>query len=88
MGEAYFNLQRYEEAIQSFKKMHDQSEVHRLLASSYGLLGQVSEARYHASQVLAVHPEFSLEHWRTVPPYKTTEQLDRLVEGLQIAGLK
>jgi TolB-like protein/Tfp pilus assembly protein PilF len=88
MGEAYFNLQRYEEAIQSFKKMHDQSEAHRLLASSYGLLGQVSEARHHASQVLAVHPEFSLEHWRTVPPYKTTAQLDRLVEGLQIAGLR
>jgi tetratricopeptide (TPR) repeat protein len=88
MGEAYFNLQRYEEAIQSFKRMHDQSEAHRLLASSYGLLGQVSEARYHASQVLAVHPEFSLEHWRTVPPYKTTAQLERLVEGLQIAGLR
>jgi TolB-like protein/tetratricopeptide (TPR) repeat protein len=88
MGEAYFNLQRYEEAIQSFKRMHDQSEAHRLLASSYGLLGQVSEARHHASQVLAVHPEFSLEHWRTVPPYKTTAQLERLVEGLQIAGLR
>lgn len=88
VGEAYFNLQRYEEAIQSFKKMHDQSEVHRLLASSYALLGQIPEAQYHASQVLAVHPEFSLEHWRTVPPYKTTEQLDRLVEGLQIAGLR
>jgi adenylate cyclase len=88
LGEAYFNLQRYEEAIQSFKKMHDQSEAHRLLASSHALLGQISEARYHAAQVLSVHPEFSLEHWRTVPPYKTAEQLDRLVAGLQIAGLK
>jgi tetratricopeptide (TPR) repeat protein len=88
LGEAYFNLQRYDEAIQSFKKMHDQSEAHRLLASSHALLGQISEARYHASQVLAVHPEFSLEHWRTVPPYKTTDQLDRLMEGLQIAGLR
>jgi adenylate cyclase len=37
---------------------------------------------------MVVHPEFSLEHWRTVPPYKNPEQLERLIEGLQIAGLK
>jgi adenylate cyclase len=52
------------------------------------MLGQLAEARYHAAQILAVHPEFSLEHWRTVPPYKNREQLDRLIEGLQIAGLR
>jgi TolB-like protein/class 3 adenylate cyclase/Flp pilus assembly protein TadD len=88
LGEAYFNLGKYDQAIETFKKMHDQSEAHRLLASSYGLLGHVNEARYHAGQVMVVHPEFSLEHWRTVPPYKNPEQLERLIEGLQIAGLK
>jgi TolB-like protein len=88
LGEAYFNLGKYDQAIETFKKMHDQSEAHRLLASSYGLLGRVNEARYHAGQVMVVHPEFSLEHWRTVPPYKNPEQLERLVEGLLIAGLR
>ena len=88
LGEAHFNLCQYEQAIEIFRKMHDQSEAHRLLAASHGLLGQLEEARRHASQVLAVHPEFSLEHWRTVPPYKNPEQLERLVEGLKIAGLR
>jgi len=88
LGEAYFNLGKYEQAVEALQKMHDQAEAHRLLASSHAMLGQLAEARYHAAQILAVHPEFSLEHWRTVPPYKNREQLERLIEGLQIAGLR
>jgi adenylate cyclase len=88
LGEAYFDLANYEEAIQNLKRMRDQSEAHRLLAASHALLGRMSEARYHADQVLAVHPGFSLDHWRTVPPNKNVEPLDRFIEGLRIAGLR
>lgn len=87
LGEAYFDLTRYGEAIHTLKSMNDHSEAHRLLASSYALLGQMTEARYHASQVLVVHPDFTLDHWRTVPPNKNTEPLERFIEGLRIAGL-
>ncbi len=88
LGEAHFSLCNYEEAIRTLKKMHDQSEAHRLLAASHALLGQMAEARHHAAKILAVHPEFSLDHWRTVPPYKNPERIERLIAGLQIAGLR
>jgi len=87
-GEAYFSLGNYEEAIRLLKKMHDPSEAHRLLASSYALLGNVIEARHHANQVMAVHPDFSVEHWRTIAPYKTSDTVERFIEGLRRAGLR
>jgi adenylate cyclase len=88
LGEAYFNLERYDDAIRTFTKMHDQSEGHRLLAASHAWLGRMAEARYHAAQVLAVHPDFSLEHWHSVLPYKNHEQFERLIGGMRIAGLR
>jgi adenylate cyclase len=88
LGEAYFNLSKYDQAVHTLERMHDQSEAHRLLASSHAMLGDLPKARQHAAQVLAVHPDFSLEHWRTVPPVKNPEFLERFIEGLRLAGLR
>ncbi len=88
LGEAYFHLRDFEQAIATLQKMSDPSEAHRLLASSYAHLGLMEEARHHARQVMMVHPDFSIEHWREVPPYKHTEQVEVLIEGLQKAGLE
>jgi TolB-like protein/class 3 adenylate cyclase len=88
LGEAYFDLCRYAEAIPVLKKMRDQSEAHRLLAASHALLGEMTEARYQATQVLAVHPDFSLDHWSTMAPIKDREALERFIEGLRAAGLR
>jgi hypothetical protein len=68
--------------------MQDKSEAHRLLAASHALLGQLEQAHHHAQQVLAIHPNFSIEHWRTVPPNKHDEQIELFMEGLRRAGLK
>ena len=73
-GEAYFNLCKYDEAIQTVQKnarpiRGAQTVGIELTRCSVNL----PEARHHAAQVLAVHPDFSLEHWRTVPPYKNPE---------------
>ena len=87
-GEAYFSLGDYDEAIRLLKKMHDQSEAHRLLASSYALLGRSTEARYHADQVMIVHPDFSVDHWRTIAPYRSTDTVERFIAGLRKAGLR
>ncbi len=87
-GEAYFSLGNYEEAIRLLQKMHDQSEAHRLLASSYALLGRTTEAHHHADQVMAVHPDFSVDHWRTIAPYRSSDTVERFIEGLQRAGLR
>ena len=63
------------------------SEAHRLLASSYAHLGQMKEAQDHAKQLLQIHPNFSIAHWRNVPPNKNPEELDLFIEGLCKAGL-
>jgi adenylate cyclase len=88
LGEAHFHIGDYAATIETLKKMRDQSEAHRLLASSYAHLNQMSEARHHAEQVLRAHPNFSIAHWRTVPPDKDPAQLERFIDGLRIAGLK
>jgi tetratricopeptide (TPR) repeat protein len=88
LGEAYFHLGDYEETVGTLHKMRDQSEAQRLLASSYAHLGQMKEARYHAKQLLRIHPDFSIAHWRNVPPNKNLEELEVFIEGLRKAGLK
>lgn len=88
LGEAHYCIGDYEAAIQSLKKMRNQSEAHRILASCHGLLGQINEAQYHAAQVRLTQPDFSIEHWQTVPPFKSPEPLERFIHGLALAGLK
>ncbi len=88
LGEAHFHIGDYGATIETLKKMRDQSEAHRLLASSYAHLNEMDEARRHAGQVLQTHPNFSIAHWRTVPPDKDPVQLERFIDGLRKAGLK
>jgi adenylate cyclase len=88
LGEAQFDLGQYEDAIGTLHRMRDQSEGHRLLAASYALSDRLEEARYHAQQVMSVYPDFTIEHWRTVPPDRNPEPLERFLEGLRKAGLK
>ena len=88
LGDAYFHLGEYEKTIQTLRRMRDNSEGHRLLAASHALLGQSDEAERHARAVMEVHPNFTVEHWRKVPPNKYPEDLEVFVEGLRKAGLR
>ena len=88
LGEAQFHVGEYEKTIETFKRMHDLSEAHRMLAATNALLGRMDQAHRHAEKVLTVHPDFSISHWRTVPPYKSPEPLERFFDGLRLAGLK
>jgi adenylate cyclase len=88
LGDAYFHNGNYAEAIGALKRMRDQSEAHRLFAASYALLGEQDLARHHAQEVMRVHPNFTIEHWRKVPPLQHPEDLDLYVKGLRTAGLR
>lgn len=88
LGDAYFHLGEYEKTIQTLLKMRDQSEGHRLLASSYALLDRMGEARRHATALMEAHPNFTIDQWRKVPPNKYPEDLEIFVEGLRKAGLR
>ncbi len=87
LGDAQFNLGRYEEAIHTLTRMRDPTEAHRLLAATHALLGNLDEARRHAAEVRRAHPGFTLADWRQVPPDVDTSTLERYFEGLRLAGL-
>ena len=89
LADAYFVLADYERTISTLQRMQVQSEAHRMLAASHGLLGNLTQARCHASQVRRVNPNFSVAHLSKVAPYREgAPQLKALIEGLRRAGLK
>jgi TolB-like protein len=88
LGDAYFDLGDYEQTVRTLRKMRDQSEAHRLLAASYAHLGHGTEAGYHAEKLLAVHPDFSIAHWRRVSADRNRDSVNRLLEGLIKAGVR
>lgn len=88
LGEAYFDMQDYEQAIRTLNQMHDKTEAYRMLTASNALLGRVGDARQYARQLLLTHPEFTLAHWANVPPDRNPEPRERLIEGLKTAGIK
>ncbi|MEO0369932.1 MAG: tetratricopeptide repeat protein [Pseudomonadota bacterium] len=87
LGEAYFDMTDYEEAIRTLTQMRDKTEAYRMLTASNALIGRMDEARRHASQIHATHPEFTLQHWENVPPDRNPEPRERLIEGLKKAGV-
>jgi adenylate cyclase len=87
LADAFFGLERYEDAISAVRRMKDPGQGHRLAAASLAHLGRIDEARSHAERVLARQPDFSVARWAEVPPEKIPERLDRLISGLRMAGL-
>ena len=87
LGGAYFNLKRYDEAIDTLLYMHNPTEGRRLLAACYGQLGKESEAKEQAAKVIEAHPNFSLDRWASVQPDKFSDDVEHFVEGLKKAGL-
>ncbi len=87
LGGAYFNLKRYDEAIETIHKMQNPTEGRRLLAASYAHLGRIAEAKAEAEQVLKAHPNFSVDHWAAVQPDKYEDDVQHFKEGLEKAGL-
>jgi len=88
LGEAYFDMSDYDEAIRTLNRMRDKTEAYRMLTASSALQGRMEEAQAYAEQVLNTHPEFTIAHWANVPPDRNPEPRERLIEGLRKAGLK
>ncbi len=91
LGHAYFLTERYEEAIEIFKRVLDRNPnflpAHAYLAASYSALGRHEETRAEAAEVMKLSPQTSLEAWRERLPYKDQAVLERLFDGLRKAGV-
>jgi adenylate cyclase len=80
--EARAPLQRYLSRYPNFLP------AHLILAAVYSELGQVTEARAEAAEVLRINPKFSLEVHKQRMPIKDPAVLERHLAALRKAGLK
>lgn len=88
LGRAYFVARRYDEAIDSFRKIDtpDQSH-HAFMAAADALAGRIDAARNHAHVVLKLAPDFSVTQYMTTMHYKLQTDREHHIEGLRTAGL-
>jgi TolB-like protein len=86
-ADALFNLERYQEVIETARLMQDPTEADRLVAASYALTGAFEKAREHAAFVLRKHPEFRIGAWIARQPDSKSEECQRFAAGLRLAGL-
>jgi tetratricopeptide (TPR) repeat protein len=93
LGHAYFLTGRYEEAIETLKRVLDRNPyflpAHFYLAASYSEIGREEEARAEVVEIERLKsPQDSLEARRQRFPYKDQAVLERLFDSLRKAGLK
>jgi len=88
---AHFQLEEYEQAVEVLKRRlvrKPESDISRvLLASLHGHMGNLEASRAEWAEVLRINPEYSLEHRRTILPYKNPADFEQLVDGLRKANL-
>lgn len=91
MGHAYYMLGDYEQAIKVSKKgLHlDPSLFGALvtLAGSYAHLGRDADARRSVDELLQCIPRYNLRALRKNPMFVRPELIEKLVEGMRLAGL-
>lgn len=91
MGHAYYMLGNYEQAIEVSKKglQLDSSNYGSMvtLAASYARLDRQAEAKRHVDQLLRLIPRFNLRALRKNPMFLRPEHIDKLVEGMRLAGV-
>jgi adenylate cyclase len=92
VGTAYAVAGRYEEArvpLQRYLSRYpNRLHVHLMLAAVYSELGQATEARAEAAEVLRLNPKFSLEVHKQRMPIKDLAVLEQHIAALRKAGLK
>ena len=92
LGQAYFVLRQYDEAINTFQRgiaSNPASErLHVWLAASYAQSGDLDSAAWEADNILASNPDFSVARMQQAFPFKDPAEIKHFVDGLRLAGLK
>jgi TolB-like protein/DNA-binding winged helix-turn-helix (wHTH) protein/Tfp pilus assembly protein PilF len=92
MGEIYFNLHDYENAIKQFEhalgRNPDAQEPRLWLTASYAHVGRIGDANWQLEQIRLDDPDITIAGVESVIPFIDPTQLKHLVDGLNKAGLK
>lgn len=91
LGQAYFILGRYAEAIDAFSRVLESNpaaeRVHLWMAAAYAQTGRKDAAAWEIDQARASNADLSLDRIRHAYPFKNPSDLEHLVAGLRKAGL-
>lgn len=91
LGQAYFILGRYDEAINTFKQgielLPTSERLHLWLAATYAQAGMIDEAQWQANEVIELNPDFSLQRMVQAYPFKYAGDLANVIDALRKAGL-
>ena len=91
LGRAQFAQRKYDQAEVNFLRrlIHSpRSDMSRaFLASLYGHTGRLEEARQMWREMKDINPGFSLQHYRSVVPYRDPTWFEHFEGGLAKAGL-
>lgn len=83
---ASYSIGLYEQALDYVARMKDRAPADRLAAASWGMLGDTRKARQFIRRTYAVHPNFDLDSWMAIVPFKEEWQRQHYYEGLKKAG--
>jgi TolB-like protein/Tfp pilus assembly protein PilF len=91
VGQCYFAMGRYEEAIAAFRQALDRNPLSERellwLAAAYALAGRLADAQWTVSELQAGGRRLSLRRVEPTIPFTRREHLERLLHGLRLAGV-
>lgn len=92
MGQAYFVLKRYDEAIAAFEKGLEtrprSQRIHIWLAAAYAQSGRIDDAKWEVEQILLLDPDFDYNKLHEIFPFKDPKDQQHFLDGLRKAGLQ
>ncbi|MGM4913049.1 SARP family transcriptional regulator [Rhizobium sp. 768_B6_N1_8] len=83
---ANFALFRYREALDAISRMDNRTPADRLAAACWAMLGDVKKARLYMRRARETNPDFDLDRWLTLVPFKEAWQKEQYREALRKAG--
>jgi tetratricopeptide (TPR) repeat protein len=83
---ANYQLERYSQAVDCMYQMRDQTPALRLLAASWGMLGDFDRANEYAKLTKESHPDFRIGNWLSIVPFRDQRVIRKYAEGLRAAG--
>jgi len=83
---ACYSTERYEQALSHIEQMKNRSPADRLSAACWAMLGDMKKARSFVRRTREAHPDFALDKWIAMVPFKDDWQKEHYCEGLLKAG--
>lgn len=85
---ANYSLGRYDVAIDNLTHVADQTNVLRVNAACWAMLGDSRKARAYMRRTMENFPDFEIDTWLSVIPIRDSTQREHYREGLRRAGFK